>query len=65
MLIDELNHRVKNILATVQSIVTQAVRNSSDPAVIRQSIESRIAALSRAHDLLGREKGTVQGCETC
>ena len=56
MLIDELNHRVKNTLATVQSIVTQAVRNSADPAVIRESIETRIAALSRSHDLLGREK---------
>ena len=56
MLIDELNHRVKNTLATVQSIVTQAVRNSSDPQVVRESIETRIAALSRSHDLLGREK---------
>ena len=56
MLIDELNHRVKNTLATVQSIVTQALRNSTDPAVIRESIETRIAALSRSHDLLGREK---------
>ena len=56
MLIDELNHRVKNTLATVQSIVTQAVRNSSDPQIVRGSIETRIAALSRSHDLLGREK---------
>lgn len=56
MLIDELNHRVKNTLATVQSIVTQALRNSSDPEVIGESIETRIAALSRSHDLLGREK---------
>ena len=56
MLIDELNHRVKNTLATVQSIVVQAVRNSSDPQVVRESIETRIAALSRSHDLLGREK---------
>lgn len=56
MLIDELNHRVKNTLATVQSIVTQAVRNSSDPTIVRESIETRIAALSRSHDLLGREK---------
>ena len=56
MLIDELNHRVKNTLATVQSIVTQAVRNSSDPQIVRESIETRIAALSRSHDLLGREK---------
>lgn len=56
MLIDELNHRVKNTLATVQSIVNQALRNASDPDVIRESIETRIAALSRSHDLLGREK---------
>ena len=56
MLIDELNHRVKNTLATVQSIVTQAVRNSSDPQIVRESIETRLAALSRSHDLLGREK---------
>ena len=56
MLIDELNHRVKNTLATVQSIVIQAVRNSSDPKIIAKSIETRIAALSRSHDLLGREK---------
>lgn len=56
MLIDELNHRVKNTLATVQSIVTQAVRNNSDPVIVRESIETRIAALSRSHDLLARDK---------
>lgn len=56
MLIDELNHRVKNTLATVQSIVSQATRGSPDPALVRELIETRIAALSRSHDLLGREK---------
>jgi PAS domain S-box-containing protein len=55
MLIDELNHRVKNTLATVQSIVWQALRNSSDIEVIREAIESRLFALSRSHDLLTRE----------
>ncbi len=55
MLIDELNHRVKNTLATVQSIVWQALRSSSDPEIIRESIESRLFALSRSHDLLTRE----------
>jgi two-component sensor histidine kinase len=55
MLIDELNHRVKNTLATVQSIVWQCLRNTSDPALIRESIESRLFALSRSHDLLTRE----------
>src|ERR1700730_17593093 len=55
MMINELNHRVKNTLATVQSIVWQALRAGSDPKVIRESIESRLFALSRSHDLLTRE----------
>ena len=55
LLIDELQHRVKNTLATVQSIVSQAVRNSEDPQAVRESIETRIAALSRSHDLLSRD----------
>ena len=55
MMINELNHRVKNTLATVQSIVWQALRKAADPDVIRQYIESRLFALSRSHDLLTRE----------
>jgi PAS domain S-box-containing protein len=61
MLINELNHRVKNTLTTVQSIVAQALRNASDPAVIRESIESRLFALSRSHDLLTRENWESAG----
>jgi PAS domain S-box-containing protein len=61
MLIDELNHRVKNTLSTVQSIVWQTLRTPSDPKVIRESIESRLSALSRSHDLLTREKWESAG----
>lgn len=61
MLIDELNHRVKNTLSTVQSIVRQTLRTSFDPKVVRQSIESRLFALSRSHDLLTREKWESAG----
>jgi PAS domain S-box-containing protein len=61
MLIDELNHRVKNTLTTVQSIVAQALRNESDPEAIRESIESRLFALSRSHDLLTRENWESAG----
>jgi two-component sensor histidine kinase len=61
LLIDELNHRVKNTLATVQSIVWQAFRNSAGPAAIRESIEGRIFALSRSHDLLTRENWESAG----
>lgn len=56
MLIDELNHRVKNTLASVQSITSQAFKNSSDLQEIRHSIESRLFALSRSHDLLTLKK---------
>jgi PAS domain S-box-containing protein len=56
MLIDELNHRVKNTLTTVQSIVTQALRRPAEPAEIGEAIESRILAFSRSHDLLTSTK---------
>jgi PAS domain S-box-containing protein len=55
MFIDELNHRVKNTLSTIQSIVSQGLRTTNDPVVIREAIESRIFALSRSHDLLSQE----------
>ncbi|HZL59757.1 MAG TPA: HWE histidine kinase domain-containing protein [Stellaceae bacterium] len=61
MLIDELNHRVKNTLSAVQSIIWQALRTTSDPKVIRESIESRLFALSRSHDLLTRENWASAG----
>ncbi|MGZ8348000.1 MAG: sensor histidine kinase, partial [Allosphingosinicella sp.] len=55
MLIDELNHRVKNTLSTVQSSVVQALRTPASPETIRESIESRLFALARSHDLLTRD----------
>ena len=61
MLIDELNHRVKNTLATVQSIASQALRSDRSPEVIRHSIESRLFALSRSHDLLAQENWSSAG----
>ena len=61
MLIDELNHRVKNTLSAVQSIVRQALQTGSDSKLIRESIESRLFALSRSHDLLTRENWESAG----
>ena len=54
LLIDELNHRVKNTLATVQSLATQTARGASSPEEFRQSFEGRLIALSHAHDQLTR-----------
>ena len=55
LLINELNHRVKNTLATVQSLAMQTLRNTERSADARELFESRLTALSRAHDVLTRE----------
>jgi PAS domain S-box-containing protein len=55
LLINELNHRVKNTLATVQSIATQTLRNADTTEQARTDFEARLIALSRAHNVLTRE----------
>jgi PAS domain S-box-containing protein len=59
LLFGELNHRVKNTLATIQAIASQSLRRSSSPEVFVTSFNGRIQALARAHDLLvqGKMKG--------
>jgi PAS domain S-box-containing protein len=54
ILIDELNHRVKNTLATVQSLAGQTARHADDLNDFVSRFEARLLALSRAHDLLTR-----------
>lgn len=49
---NELNHRVKNSLAAVQSIVNQTLRGAADIESARISVSARIISLARAHDLL-------------
>jgi two-component sensor histidine kinase len=46
---------VKNTLATVQSVVSQTLRNTASSHEAKEAIESRLVALSRAHDVLTRE----------
>ncbi|MBL0402502.1 PAS domain-containing protein [Microvirga aerilata] len=55
LLINELNHRVKNTLATVQSVASQTLRNADSMEEARSALEARLFALSRAHDVLTRE----------
>ena len=52
LMIDELNHRVKNTLATVQSIAIQTARSNTDPAGFAETFQSRIMSLSHTHNLL-------------
>jgi PAS domain S-box-containing protein len=51
-LINELNHRVKNTLAAVQSIAWQTLRASPQPQDFLDKFHGRLIALSKAHDLL-------------
>jgi hypothetical protein len=55
LLIDEINHRVKNTLATVQSLATQTFRDGADPA-LRAKFGARLVSLGRAHDVLSARK---------
>jgi two-component sensor histidine kinase len=54
LLIDELNHRVKNTLALMQAIAVQTFRSSSRDERIK--FEGRLGALAEAHNLLSQEK---------
>lgn len=53
---EELNHRVRNMLATIRAMVRLSARSSSDVATFSKSLEDRVAALARTHDLLVREE---------
>ena len=55
LLSNELNHRMKNTLAVVLSIVNNSLRAATDPAMARADINGRIMALSRANDVLTAE----------
>ncbi|WP_165842938.1 CHASE domain-containing protein [Phenylobacterium deserti] len=52
LLLGELNHRVKNTLATVQSIASQTLREGKSLAETRGDFEARLLALSHTHNLL-------------
>ena len=52
LLVDELNHRVKNTLAMVQSIARLTLRQTKSPEDFATSFTGRIQALAGAHDVL-------------
>ena len=52
VLLAELNHRVKNVLATVQSIAAQTARGSASLEEFERAFEGRLGALSRTSTLL-------------
>ena len=61
VLIDELNHRVKNTLATVQAIASQSLVHAKGPTEFVASFTGRVQALATAHALLTRSE--MRGAE--
>jgi NO-binding membrane sensor protein with MHYT domain/two-component sensor histidine kinase len=52
LLTNELNHRVKNTLATIQSIASQTARGAASLSEFRRAFEDRLMALSATHNVL-------------
>ena len=61
LLMNELNHRVKNTLAIVQSIANQTVLSAGSPGQFKTSFNGRLQALGAAHTLL--TQNSWQGAE--
>lgn len=61
LLVDELDHRVKNILANVQAMAAQTARSVRDIDSFQKSFVERLQAMSRSHDLL--RQGTWESAE--
>ena len=57
VLTHELEHRIKNILATVSAIASQTLRNT-DLETARSNFKERLVALSKAHDILNKTRWT-------
>ncbi|HEY8564577.1 MAG TPA: PAS domain-containing protein [Beijerinckiaceae bacterium] len=55
LLARELDHRVKNTLATLQAIANQTLRTAASIEEARETLSARIQSLAAAHDVLTRE----------
>ena len=60
VLLEEVNRRTQNTLATVLAIAKQTLRDTADPGLAR-SFEGRILALAKVHKLLGRANWEAAG----
>jgi two-component system CheB/CheR fusion protein len=54
LLLGELDHRVKNILAIVSAVVSQTVKTSTTPEAFAAEIEGRVQSIAKAHTLLSQ-----------
>lgn len=58
VLLHELQHRVKNILATIAALATRMVRNSRSPEAFNQAFLGRLQAMAATHELLSHVNWT-------
>lgn len=59
LLVGELNHRVKNSLATIQAMASHTMRSSGDMDTFRERFAARLRGMAAAHDSIF-ESGTMQ-----
>jgi two-component sensor histidine kinase len=52
LLLNELKHRVKNTLSTVQAIITQTLGSATDFESAKDALEQRFVSMAKAHDVL-------------
>jgi PAS domain S-box-containing protein len=52
LLLREINHRVKNQFAVINSIIRETAKATADPKAFETTLRNRILALARSHDLL-------------
>lgn len=48
LLLSELDHRVKNILAVVSAVVSQTVKSSTTPEAVAAEIEGRVQSIAKS-----------------
>jgi PAS domain S-box-containing protein len=63
LLMAELDHRVRNILASIQSMVSLTRRSATTIKEYAEALHGRIAAMARTHDLLTRARWSGAGLE--
>jgi two-component sensor histidine kinase len=64
LLVNELNHRMKNTFAMVLALVESSLRNAPDPATARADVAGRIHALSSANDILTAQNWSAASVKT-
>lgn len=57
LLLREMNHRVKNLFAVASGVVALSGRSTSDAKELAKTVQARLSALSRAHELILPQNG--------